>query len=106
MAKNPSQPLHGAAAPIHLHGIDLSGGASSVGRGDPFDALRKEIRRAEKAGDISRVRDAKRRLCMAKLIVAENARARGPRTGRFGPGASQLFATTHSIGDDTGLRGV
>ena len=69
--------------------------------------LEDRIAKAVESGNPDAIRTARRQLTAAKMVAAENARARGG-TGysRFGPNSVELFKNTENIGDDVALHGI
>ena len=68
--------------------------------------IRERIKKAKKAGDVDEERDQRRRLGLAKAMLAEEARARNPQPSRWGPGVTELFTRTGTLPDDSAVKGI
>ena len=87
-------------------------GMAAILRGPDKESVLKSfdvaVEEAEKSGDPDRIRTARFQRTAAKMVAGENARERGelPRSSRFGPNSTELFARTGTLGEDTALRSV
>jgi hypothetical protein len=94
------------------HAMLNGAGVAAVLRGPEGQSIMKSLEdrvaKAEERGDPDEIRTAKFQLAAAKLVAQENARERGdmPRSSRFGPNSTELFARTGTLGEDAQLRAV
>lgn len=75
-----------------------------------LEPLAKAVKKAEKhahtRADHEEVRNLRRRLALAKMVVQENARQANPRPSRYGPGSTELFSNVGLLPPDSQMGGV